>query len=75
MFFRELFEESKFKEFGENMKQGSCKPKLKAHPQCVFISRNFHAGYLQSQVECHILKLSPQSCHQHVDVVVFTVMF
>ncbi|XP_021016807.1 uncharacterized protein C1orf185 homolog isoform X1 [Mus caroli] len=48
---RELFEESKFKEFGENMKQESCKPKLKAHPQCVFISRNFHAGYSKSQME------------------------
>lgn len=57
MFFREIFESSKFKAIGEKLKQQSCKPKLKAHPQCVFISRNFHAGQSKSQVECHVLKL------------------
>ncbi|XP_052031781.1 uncharacterized protein C1orf185 homolog [Apodemus sylvaticus] len=48
---REIFESSKFKAIGEKLKQRSCKPKLKAHPQCVFISRNFHAGQSKSQME------------------------
>ncbi|XP_032746904.1 uncharacterized protein C1orf185 homolog [Rattus rattus] len=47
---REIFESSNFKAISEKVNQGSCKPKLKAHPQCVFISRNFHVGQSQ-QVE------------------------
>ncbi|XP_028644038.1 uncharacterized protein C1orf185 homolog isoform X1 [Grammomys surdaster] len=46
---REIFGNSKFKTIGE--KQGPRKPKLKPHPQCVFISRNFHVGQSRSQME------------------------
>lgn len=28
----------------------------KAHSQCVFISRNFHTGIFQLQVECNVFK-------------------
>nr|XP_034360019.1 uncharacterized protein C1orf185 homolog isoform X1 [Arvicanthis niloticus] len=46
---REIFGNSKFKATGEN--QGPSKPKLKAHPQYVFISRNFHVGWSPLQMK------------------------
>ncbi|XP_031234037.1 uncharacterized protein C1orf185 homolog isoform X2 [Mastomys coucha] len=48
-FLREIFEGSKFKAVDEKMKPGLCKAKLKAQPQCVFISRNFHVGHSQME--------------------------
>ncbi|CAH6790663.1 4930522H14Rik [Phodopus roborovskii] len=48
---REIFQNPKVKSFGEKLMQGSSKSKIKSHSQCVFISRNFHAGQPQPQVE------------------------
>ncbi|XP_055484714.1 uncharacterized protein C1orf185 homolog [Psammomys obesus] len=48
---RELLQSPKFKLIDETLKQGLSKPKFNSHSQCVFISRNFHAGLSQTQVE------------------------
>ena len=55
IFFREIFQDSKFTAVDEKCRQRPSKAKIKSHPQCVFISRNFHTGRLQSQVVCNIL--------------------
>ncbi|XP_069843157.1 uncharacterized protein C1orf185 homolog isoform X1 [Dipodomys merriami] len=48
---REIFQNSKYKETHEKVKQRSQKGKLKSQSQCVFISRNFHTGKFQLQEE------------------------
>ncbi|XP_059740892.1 uncharacterized protein C1orf185 homolog isoform X1 [Bos taurus] len=48
---REIFQDSKFKAVDEKCRQRPSKAKIKSHPQCVFISRNFHTGRFQSQEE------------------------
>ncbi|XP_021056666.1 uncharacterized protein C1orf185 homolog isoform X2 [Mus pahari] len=65
---REISEDSKFKEFGEKRKQGSCKPKFKAHPQSIFISQNFHAAYSQSQVERREKEAEKEAVRSHSKV-------
>ncbi|XP_048208071.1 uncharacterized protein C1orf185 homolog [Perognathus longimembris pacificus] len=46
---REIFQNSKYKETPEKVKQRSQKGKHKSQSQCVFISRNFHTGKFQLQ--------------------------
>ncbi|XP_059110687.1 uncharacterized protein C1orf185 homolog [Peromyscus eremicus] len=48
---REIFQGSQVKLTDEKLKQRPSKPKIKSHSQCVFISRNFHAGQPQPQAE------------------------
>ncbi|CAD7684294.1 unnamed protein product [Nyctereutes procyonoides] len=48
---REIFQNSKFKATDERCRQRSSKANVKAHSQCVFISRNFHTGGFQLQEE------------------------
>ncbi|XP_077701110.1 uncharacterized protein C1orf185 homolog isoform X1 [Canis aureus] len=48
---REIFQNSKFKVTDERCRQRSSKANIKAHSQCVFISRNFHTGGFQLQEE------------------------
>ncbi|XP_076420842.1 uncharacterized protein C1orf185 homolog isoform X1 [Peromyscus maniculatus bairdii] len=48
---REIFQGSQVKLADEKLKQRPSKPKIKSHSQCVFISRNFHAGQPQPQAE------------------------
>uniref|UniRef100_UPI0024439FB7 uncharacterized protein C1orf185 homolog n=1 Tax=Nyctereutes procyonoides TaxID=34880 RepID=UPI0024439FB7 len=47
----EIFQNSKFKATDERCRQRSSKANVKAHSQCVFISRNFHTGGFQLQEE------------------------
>uniref|UniRef100_A0A4W2DD25 Chromosome 1 open reading frame 185 n=1 Tax=Bos indicus x Bos taurus TaxID=30522 RepID=A0A4W2DD25_BOBOX len=54
---REIFQDSKFKAVDEKCRQRPSKAKIKSHPQCVFISRNFHTGRFQSQQIMVILKM------------------
>ncbi|XP_037356494.1 uncharacterized protein C1orf185 homolog [Talpa occidentalis] len=48
---REIFQNSKFQAKDVRCKQRPLKAKVKSHPQCVFISRNFHTGKFQLQEE------------------------
>lgn len=55
IFFREIFQDTKLKATDERCKQRPSKAKIKSHSQCVFISRNFHTGSVQLQVEFNVL--------------------